>query len=222
MTKWWRLFAFEECSNTLPWESDRQFAPSLDFSSTTYGPAHLAFSLLVLSVRGLRRRTGSPTSSSHILTFGSLHAFLSSWYFCKLATTLSLTGTSKSFSSTSLGHAGTSVVVHKVRCFTSSGSTASAPYINWNGVKFVSLQTIVLWLHTILGMIFTHLLFFSSSSIFLIASNIKALALSTALLDWGWYTDVNATFIPTYWQKSLAIALSKYFVLSTVMCRGAS
>jgi hypothetical protein len=30
----------------------------------------------------------------------------------------------------------------------------------------------------------------------------------------------DATFIPICWQKSLNIALSKYFVLSIVMCWG--
>jgi hypothetical protein len=88
-----------------------------------------------------------------------------------------------SFSSASLGHVGTSIAIHRLRCFTSSDNTASAPYINGNGVKFVALETIVLWLHTSLGMDFAHLPFFSPSSIFLIASNIKALALSTTPLD---------------------------------------
>jgi hypothetical protein len=44
-----------------------------------------------------------------------------------------------------------------------------APYINWKGVKFVALHTVVLWLHTTVGMSSTHLPFFSPSSIFLIA-----------------------------------------------------
>jgi hypothetical protein len=100
-----------------------------------------------------------------------------------LATVLSLSGSSKSFSSASLGHTRASIVVHKIQYFTSSGSILSAPYINWNGVKFVALQNVVLWLHTALGMISTHLPFFSPSSIFLIALNIRTLALSTAPLD---------------------------------------
>jgi hypothetical protein len=149
-------------------------------------------------VRGLCKRTKSPTSSSQSLTFESLHALVSSWYLCKLATALSLSGSNKYLSSASLGHAGTSAVVHRRRCFTSSGNTASALYISQNGVKFVALETIVLWLHTALGMTSANLPFFSLSSIFLIASNIRALALSTVPLDWRWYTDAKATFIPTW------------------------
>jgi hypothetical protein len=88
---------------------------------------------------------------------------------------LSWSGSNKSFSSASLRHVGAFIAVHKLRCFTSFGSTASAPYINQNGVKFAALQSVVLWLHTTLGITFAHLPFFSPSSIFLIASNIKAL-----------------------------------------------
>jgi hypothetical protein len=159
-----------------------RYGPGLIFYITTYGPTHLASSLLVLLVRGLRKRTRLPTSSSHNLTFRSLHAFVSSWYFCKLATALSLSSSSMSFSSSSLGHDGASIAVHKLRCFTSSSSTTSASYINQNGAKFVAL-TVVLWLYTTLGMTFTHFPFFLPSSIFLIASNIRALTLSTAPLD---------------------------------------
>jgi hypothetical protein len=46
-------------------------------------------------------------------------------------------------------------------------------------------------------MTYTHLPFFSPSSIFLIASKIKVLAHSTAPLDYMWYTDVKETFVPT-------------------------
>jgi hypothetical protein len=56
-------------------------------------------------------------------------------------------------------------------------NTTSAPYISQNGVKFVTLETVVVWLHTTLGMTSAHLHFFSPSSIFLIASNIWVLAL---------------------------------------------
>jgi hypothetical protein len=148
-------------------------------------------------VCGLHTRTKSPTSSSQRLTFGSLHALVSSWYLCKLATTLSLSSSNKSLSSALLGHAGTSADVCRLRCFTSSGSTASTLYISQNGVKFVGLEIVMLWFHTALGMTSGHLPFFSPSSIFLITSNIRALALSTVPLDWGWYTDVKATFILT-------------------------
>jgi hypothetical protein len=112
---------------------------------------------------------------------------------------LSLSDSSRSFSSASFGHAGVSVAVHKLWCFISSGSTVSAPYINHNGVNFAALHTVVLWLHTAVGMTSAHLPFFSPSSIFLIASKIREFALSTASLDYVWYTDPNAAFVPIYW-----------------------
>jgi hypothetical protein len=96
---------------------------------------------------------------------------------------LSLSYSSKPFSSALLGHAEASVAVRKLRCFTSSGSNASAPYSNQKEVKLVALHTIVLWLHTAFDMTSAHLPFFSPSRIFLVASNIKALALSTAPFD---------------------------------------
>jgi hypothetical protein len=49
-----------------------------------------------------------------------------------------------------------SVVARKLQCFISSGSIAPAPYINQNGVKFVAQQTVVLWLHTAIGMTSAH------------------------------------------------------------------
>jgi hypothetical protein len=127
-------------------------------------------------VRGLHKRTKSPTSSSRSLTFGSLHTLVSSWYLCRLAIALSLSSSNKSLSSTSLGHVGT---------FADVSNTASTSYISQNGVKFGALETVVLWLHTALGMTFNYLPFFSHSSIFLIVSNIMALTLSTTPLDWG-------------------------------------
>jgi hypothetical protein len=87
-------------------------------------------------------------------------------------------------------------------------------------VKFVALHTVVLWLHTAVGMTSAHLPFFLPSSIFLITSKIREFALSIAPLDCRWYTDVNDTFILIYWQKSFNIALSKYFALSIVICLG--
>jgi hypothetical protein len=123
------------------------------------------------------------TSNSRNLTFGSLHALVSSRYFYRFSTALSLSDSSKSFSLASLGHDGASVAVHKLWCLTSSVSTTSTPYINKNGVKLVALHTVVLWLHTAVGMTSAHLPFFSPSSIFLIASNINVLALSTEPLD---------------------------------------
>jgi hypothetical protein len=151
----------------------------------TYSPINLASNLSVFSVWGLHKSTKLPISNSCNLTFRSLHALVSSWYFCKFAMTLSLSNSSRSFSLASLGHAGAPIVVHKLRCFTSSGWTASAPYMSRNGVKFVALHTVVLWLHTACGMTSAHFPFFSPSSIFLIASNIRLLSLSTAPLVWG-------------------------------------
>jgi hypothetical protein len=179
---------------------------------------HLASNLLVFSVRGLCKSTRFPTSNARSFTFGSLHIHVSSRYFSKFAMALSLSDSSRSFSSTSFGHASVSAVVHKLRYFISSSSTTSAPYINWNGVKFVALHTMVLWLHTTVGMTSAHLPFFSPSSIFLIASKIREFTLSTVPMDYGWYTNVNATFVLICWHKSLNIALSKYITLSTVIC----
>jgi hypothetical protein len=74
--------------------------------------------------------------------------------------TLSLSDSSRPFLSASFGHVGVSVAVRKLQCFISSSSTASAPYINRNGVMFVSLHTVVLWLHMAVGTTFAHLPFF--------------------------------------------------------------
>jgi hypothetical protein len=112
------------------------------------------------------------TSNSRNFTFRSLHVLVSSWYFCKFALALSISDLSRSISSASFGHTIVSIVVCKLRCFISSGSTASAPYINQNGVKFVALHTVVLWLHRTVGMTSAHWPIFSPSSIFLIASKI--------------------------------------------------
>jgi hypothetical protein len=90
-------------------------------------------------VRGLRRRTKLPTSKSLFLTSGSLQFLVSSWYFCRLVTALSLSDSNKSFSSASLEHGGASAVVHRLWCLISCDSTASAPNNNQNGEKLVAL-----------------------------------------------------------------------------------
>jgi hypothetical protein len=128
----------------------------------------------------------------------------------------SLSDSSKSFSFASFGHETVFVAVHRFRCFISSGNIASAPYINRKGVKLIALQIVVLCLHTAVGMTSAHFPFFSPSNIFFIALNIRELTLSTAPFDYGWYTNVNMTFIPIWWQNSLNIVLSKYFALSTI------
>jgi hypothetical protein len=143
-------------------------------------------SLLEPSLRGLRKRTRLPTSKSFFLTF------------YRLFITLSLSDSNKSFSSASLGHGGAPTVVRRLWCLISFNSTASTLNTNRNGVKLVALQTIVLWLHTALGMTSAHLSFFSPSSIFWTTSKIKELAHSTAPLDCGWYTNVKATFVSTW------------------------
>jgi hypothetical protein len=96
---------------------------------------------------------------------------------------LSLSGSNKSLSSASVGQGGVSVAVRRLRCLVSSSSTTLAQNNNRKGVKFVALETIVLWLHTAFDKILAHLPFLSPSRIFSIASNISALALSTTLLD---------------------------------------
>jgi hypothetical protein len=60
-------------------------------------------------------------------------------------------------------HGGNFVVVHRFQCLISSSNTTSAPYNNQNGVKFVTLHIVLLWLLTALGMTSTHLPFFSPS-----------------------------------------------------------
>jgi hypothetical protein len=94
--------------------SDKRYAPRRIFSITTYDPIHLASNLPMLSVPGLHKSTKLPTSNSRNLTFGSLHVLVSSWYFCKFATTLSLSDSSRYFSLASVGHAGFAVMVHKL------------------------------------------------------------------------------------------------------------
>jgi hypothetical protein len=98
---------------------------------------------------------------------------------------LSLSDLGRSFSSTSFGHGGVSIVVLKLRCFISFGNTASAPYINQKGVKFVALDTVMLWLHTAVGITSAHFPFFSPCNILLIALKIKELDLLTASFDCG-------------------------------------
>jgi hypothetical protein len=53
-------------------------------------------------------------------------------------------------------------------CLNSSEVTGSSPYNNLKGVKFITLQTEVLWLHTALGNSSAHLPFGLSSNIFLL------------------------------------------------------
>jgi hypothetical protein len=95
--------------------------------------------------------------------------FLSHLGTCRLVIALSLSDFSKSFSLASLGHGRASAVVRRLWCLISSGSSASASNNNWNMVKLVALQTVVLWLHTALGMTSAHFPFFSPLSILLIA-----------------------------------------------------
>jgi hypothetical protein len=65
-------------------------------------------------VRELRKRTKLPTSNYFFLTFRSLQFLVSSWYLCRLVTTLSLSGSNKTFSMASLGHDVASVVVRRL------------------------------------------------------------------------------------------------------------
>jgi hypothetical protein len=208
---------FQECSRTLPSMYDKRYAPGLVFSITMYGPVHLGSNFPVPLVLGLRRSTRFPRLNSRSLTFGSL---VYSWYFSKFTTAFSLSDSSKSFSSASFGHGTISVAIRRIQCFISSENIAYAPHINRKGVMFVTLQIVVLWLHTAVGMTSAHFSFFSPSNIFIIASNMRELALSTAPFDCGWYTDAKVTFVPIWWQNSLNIALSKYFALSIVICLG--
>jgi hypothetical protein len=62
----------------------------LVFLMIMYGPSYFDLSLLELSVRGLHRRTKLPMSKSLFVTFRSLQILVSSGYFCRLVTVLSL------------------------------------------------------------------------------------------------------------------------------------
>jgi hypothetical protein len=135
---------FHECSSILPWESEKRYAPGLDFSVTTDGSSQFDSSLLELSMRGLRKRTRSPTSKVLCFTFLSLHALVSIWYFYKLITALSLSDSNKSLSSTLVVQGMTYYIVWELLCLISSGVTALAPNNSRNGEKFVTLETDVL------------------------------------------------------------------------------
>jgi hypothetical protein len=95
-------------------------------------------------VQGLHKRTKSPTSKALCFTFVSLHDFVFVWYFCRLATTLSLSDSNKSLSSASMRQGEASGIVRELMCLISSGITASSPNNSRNGEKFVALETIVL------------------------------------------------------------------------------
>jgi hypothetical protein len=110
----------------------------------------------MFSMWGLRKSTRFPTFNCFSLTFGSLHALVSSWYFSRFVTALSLSDSIKFFSSASLGHGVLSAATCKLRCLILSDSIAYVLYINQKGVKFVALQTIVLWLYTSIGMASAH------------------------------------------------------------------
>jgi hypothetical protein len=100
----------------------------LVLSITTYSPVHLALNLPSPSVRWLRKSTMFAALNSRSLTFGFLHALVSSLYFSRFTTALSLSDSSRSFYSASFGHAVVSIVVRRLRCFISSIKTALAPY----------------------------------------------------------------------------------------------
>jgi hypothetical protein len=96
-----------------------------------------------------------------------------------------MSDSSKSFSSASSGHGGASVVVCRLWCLISSGSTTSALNNNQKrGEVGGSGDRSVVTLYC-LGMTSAHLPFFSPLSIFLIASKINALARSTTPWECG-------------------------------------
>jgi hypothetical protein len=127
--------------------SDKRYALDFVFSITTYGHVHLGSNYPAFSVLGLRRSNRFPRSNSHNLTFGFVHALVCSEYFFQVYIAISLSYSSRSFSSASFGHGIVFVAIHRLRCFISSVNIASAPYISRKGVKFVALQIVVLWIH---------------------------------------------------------------------------
>jgi hypothetical protein len=126
---------------------------------------------------------------------------------------------SKSFSSASLGHIEAFVAVHKLWSFISSSSTVSALYISRNGIKLVALHTIVLWLHTAFGMTPAHFFLFALEY-FLDCykyQGVSPLYCTIGLrVIYRCEGDLCSDLLA---KKSLNITLSKYFVLSTVMCQ---
>src|SRR6185503_3881449 len=88
-------------------------------------------------------------------------------------------------------------VTLRLRFLSSSGVIASAPYSSLNGVNLVVLDSDVLWDQMTFGSSSAHLPFFRSNSHFLMLPKMIPLALSTAPLDCGWYTEAKITFVPT-------------------------
>jgi hypothetical protein len=170
-----------ECTSILPCESNRRYDPGLDFSVMTYYTSHFDSNLLELSVRGLRKRTRSPTLKVLCFTYLSLHDFVSVWYFYKLVTAFSLSDSNRSLSSASNGQNVASGIIRVILCLIFSGVTTSAPNISQNSEKFVAH---VLWLHITFVITSPNLPFFLPSTIFLFASKIRAFAISTAPLVW--------------------------------------
>jgi hypothetical protein len=62
-----------------------------------------------------------------------------------------LSDSNKSLSLASVGQGTTSSIVQWLLCLISFGIAASALNNNWNGEKFIALETDVLWLHIVLG-----------------------------------------------------------------------
>jgi hypothetical protein len=95
-------------------------------------------------VRGLRKRTKSPTLKVLCFTVVSVHAFVSAWYSCMSVTALILSDSNKFFSSASVGQGKAFDIVWELLCLISSSVTALVPNNSQNGDKFVSLETNVL------------------------------------------------------------------------------
>jgi hypothetical protein len=156
------------------------------FVLTMKGPSHLGSSLPRDSVLVVLMRTRSPSSNSLGMTVLSRHAFVYAWYLfsASRARTRSPLIRSLEVDSSTSG-----VVVELARgdpCFSSCGVIASDPYIKRKGVNPVALDSVVFSAHMTSGSWSTHLPFFLSSSLFLMALKILPLARSTTPLDCGW------------------------------------
>jgi hypothetical protein len=95
-------------------------------------------------MRGLHKRTKSPTSKAFCFTFLSLHAFVSVWYLYKLISALSLSDFSRSLSLALVAQNVASGIVHVLLCLISSGVIALAPNKRQKGEKFVALDIDIL------------------------------------------------------------------------------
>jgi hypothetical protein len=99
----------------------------------------------------------------------------------------------------------------------SSRVTTSYPKRSLNGVKFVYLNTKVLWFHTTLVSYSVHFPFSNPTKDFVIPIRIIPFALYTNPLDSRCLTEAKCMFVPTWLQNALNASESNRVPLSTIM-----